>query len=146
MALLIYIGDVLLASKNIHEIATIKTYLHDHFTIKDLGKLNFFLSIQVARSAKGITLCQRKYAIDILLETNFLGCNPTAFPMEFKLKLTEHDSSKLLQDPASCRRLVGRLLYLTITRPDLAFSIQTLSHFMVNPTTKHFQAAQRVLR
>ncbi|XP_042958182.1 uncharacterized mitochondrial protein AtMg00810-like [Carya illinoinensis] len=100
----------------------------------------------MARSAKGISLCQRKYALDILQDSGFLGCKPIAFPMESTLKLSVNNSSPPLPDPALYRRLVGRLLYLTITRLDLSYSVQALSQFMAKPSTKHFQDAERVLR
>ncbi|RVX14614.1 putative mitochondrial protein [Vitis vinifera] len=80
------------------------------------------LGIEVARSAKGIVLSQRKYALDVLKDSGFSGFKPIGFPMESSLKLTANDSSPLLSDPASYRRLIGRLLYLTITRPDLAYA------------------------
>lgn len=66
MALFIYVDDVIIASDNLEEIAIVKKFLHDRFTIKDLGELKYFLGIEVARSAKGITLCQRKYTLDML--------------------------------------------------------------------------------
>lgn len=66
--------------------------------------------------------------------------------MESNLKLTTHDSSLPLTDLAAYKRLVGRLLYLKITRPNLAYSIQVLSQFMANPSTLHLQAVERVLR
>ncbi|KAF5472256.1 hypothetical protein F2P56_008991, partial [Juglans regia] len=146
IALLIYVDDVILASNNLADIVNIKRFLHDSFTIKDLGELKYFLGIEVARSTKGITLCQRKYALDILQDSGFSGCKPVAFPMESTLKLSANDSSPPLTNPAQYRRLVGRLLYLTITRPDLSYSVQALSQFMANPSSNHLQAAERVLR
>ncbi|KAF5477700.1 hypothetical protein F2P56_004317 [Juglans regia] len=146
IALLIYVDDVIVASTNLELISVVKDFLHKSFTIKDLGELKYFLGIEVARSAKGIALCQRKYALDILQDSGFSGCKLTAFPMESTLKLTANDSSDPLSDPASYRRLAGRLLYLTTTRPDLAYSVQTLSQFMANPSTSHLKATERVLR
>lgn len=127
MALLIFVDDVIIASNNLDDIAAIKKFLHDSFTIKDLGELKYFLGIEVARSAKGITLCQPKYALDILEDSGFSGCKHVAFPMEFTLKLSAADSSPSLSNPESYRRLVGHFLYLTITRPDLSYSVQALS-------------------
>lgn len=114
MALLIFVDDAILAVDNFHDIAIFKSYLYQSFALTDLGELKFFLGIEVARSSKGITLCQKKYAIDILTENGFCRCKPTTFPMESNLKLNNHDPSSLLTDPASYRRLVGPLLYLTI--------------------------------
>ncbi|KAF5481760.1 hypothetical protein F2P56_002388 [Juglans regia] len=117
----------------------------DQFTIKDLGLLKYFLGLEIARSKTGISLCQRKYALDILQDTGNLGSKPAAFPIESNLKLTA-DDPELYEDPLEYRRLVGRLLYLTITRPDLAYSVQMLSQFLAKPVVNHHKAAMRVLR
>ncbi|KAF5459135.1 hypothetical protein F2P56_023115 [Juglans regia] len=146
MALLIYVDDVIIASDNLIDVATMKKYLHDTFTIKDLGELKYFLGIEEARSSKGITPCQRKYALDILQDNGFSGCKPAAFPIKSTLKLSANYSFPPLSNPASYRRLVGCLLYLTITRLDLAYSVQALSQFMANPSNIHLQATERVLR
>jgi hypothetical protein len=146
IAVLIYVDDVLIASNTLTALNKVKQYLRTIFPIKDLGNLKYFLGIEVARSAKGIVLCQRKYALDILADSGFSGAKPVSFPMESTLKLSTHDASPSLSDPASYRRLIGRLLYLTLTRPDLSYAIQTLSQFMSNPHTIHMQAAERVLR
>lgn len=79
MALLIYVDDIILASNNFHDIFIVKSYLHDAFIIIDLSELKYFLGIEVAKSTKGITLCQHKYVMDILIESDFSGCKPTGF-------------------------------------------------------------------
>jgi hypothetical protein len=127
IVVLIYVDDVIIASNTFTAINKVKQYLRTTFPIKDLGKLKYFLSIEVARSSKGIVLYQRKYALDILADSGFSGAKPVSFPMESTLKLSAHDASPPLSDPASYRRLIGRLLYLTLTRPDLSYAIQTLS-------------------
>jgi hypothetical protein len=124
----------------------VKQFLRASFPVKDLGELKHFLGIEVARFAKGIVLCQRKYALDVLTNSGFSSAKPVSFPMDSTLKLTIDDPSRLLSDPASYRRLVSRLLYLTITRPDLSYAVQALSQFMSNPRAMHLQAAERVLR
>ena len=146
IALLIYVDDVIIASNDLKEMDVVKKFLHESFTIKDLGELKYFLGIEVARSAKGIMLSQRKYALDVLKDSGVSGSKPIGFPMESSLKLIANDSSPLLSDPASYRRLIGKLLYLTITRPDLAYAVQALSQFMSNLHSTHLQAAERVLR
>ncbi|XP_035546965.1 uncharacterized mitochondrial protein AtMg00810-like [Juglans regia] len=145
MAILVYVDDVLLASDDLEQIQLLKKFLHDQFTIKDLGPLKYFLGLEIARSKAGISLCQRKYILDILQDTGNIGSKPAAFPMESNLKLTANDP-ELYEDPSEYRRLVGRLLYLTITRPDLAYSVQVLSQFLAKPAVSHHQAAMRVLR
>ena len=69
--LLIYVDDVIIASNAFAEITAVKQFLHASILVKDLGELKYFLGIKVARSAKGIVLCQRKYALDVLTDNGF---------------------------------------------------------------------------
>ena len=87
----------------------------------------------------------KEYCLDLLKDSGMLGCKPSSTPMYSTLRL-HADSSGLLADPLPYRRLVGRLIYLTITRPDIAFATQQLSQFMSNPTKAHHNAAINVLR
>ena len=129
---LVYVDDFLIAGNDLTIITDLKTFLADRFKLKDLGTLKYFLGLEMARSPFGIFLSQRKYALDILADSGTLGSRPTSFPMKQHLKLTPEDGV-LLSDPSPYRRLVGRLIYLTITRPDISFSINILSQFMQAP-------------
>ncbi|CAH9051730.1 unnamed protein product [Cuscuta epithymum] len=142
---LIYVDDVLLVGNDVSHISTVKNYLDIKFSIKDLGKLKYFLGIEVARSPEGFVLSQRKYTLDILEECGFLASRPSSFPMEQNLKLCPDDDSPHV-DASSYRRLIGRLLYLTVTRPDIVYSVSQLSQFLHNPRQTHLDAASRVLR
>ena len=93
---------------------------------RELGPLKYFLGIEVARNEKGLFLCQRKYALEIVEECGLLGAKPIEFPMETNHKLALA-TGKLLSDPTQYRRLVGRLIYLTLTRPELSYSVHILS-------------------
>ncbi|KAL9225890.1 hypothetical protein vseg_001766 [Gypsophila vaccaria] len=143
--ILVYVDDLVIAGNNGAAIAKFKAYLGACFRMKDLGRLKYFLGIEVARSASGIFLCQRKYALDILAETGLMGSKPASTPMEENHKLALA-SDALMTDPARYRRLVGRLIYLTITRPELSYSVHILSQFMQNPTVTQWDAALRVVR
>jgi len=91
------------------------------------------MDIEVARSPHGLFLCQRKYALDILSESGMQGAKPASFPTEQNHRLSYEYGS-----PASRYRcLVGHLLYLTITRPNITYSVYILSQFMHDPRQGH---------
>ncbi|CAH9096755.1 unnamed protein product, partial [Cuscuta europaea] len=127
------------------EISVVKTYLNNKFTIKDIGTLKYILGIEITRSDKGINSCQRKYTLDILTDYGYLNSKPFNTPMDSKLKLSKTDGT-VLENPKTYRTLTRKLLYLTVTRPDIAYSIQILSQFLASPTDVHLRAAHRVLR
>ena len=122
-----------------------KRYLQNSFRTKDLGKLHYFLGIEVARSKEGISLSQRKYVLDILEETGLLRSKPVETSMDPNVKLYE-DQGELLSNPERYRRLVGKLNYLTITRPDISFAVSVLSQFMKDPRLPHWEAVIRIVR
>jgi hypothetical protein len=145
IALLVYVDDIVIASDNPAEVSKFIQLLNDRFKLKDLGQLKYFLGLEIARSELGISDCQRKYALEILKDNGMLASKPAKFPMKLNMKFSK-DSGKILDDPTSYRRLVGRLLYLTISRPDISFVVQVLSQFMDKPRVPHLEAANRVLR
>lgn len=102
--------------------------MQKEFKIKDLCPLKYFLGLEIARSANGISVCQRKYALDLLEETGLLACKPSVVHMDPKLQLAS-DSGTPLPNPTLYRELIGKLLYLTITRPDITFAVQNLVNF-----------------
>jgi hypothetical protein len=143
-ALLIYVDDILITGNDLETIAALKTFLHSQFRLKDLGDLKYFLGIEVSTSKRGIFICQRKYALEIIEDARLLGATPIDTPMEKTLKLS--DSSDLLKDPGKYRRLIGRLIYLTVSRPDITYAVHVLSRFMNQPRKMHWEAALRVVR
>ncbi|KAK8653946.1 hypothetical protein V6N13_127927 [Hibiscus sabdariffa] len=123
IALAVYVDDIVVTSPSEYAISNIKDFLHQTFQIKDLGNLKYFLGLEVARSSKGINLCQRKYILELLKESGFLEAKHVPTPIVPSKKLSKHEGIPL-QDITSYRRLIGKLLYLTNTRPDIAFAVQ----------------------
>ncbi|KAI5390563.1 hypothetical protein KIW84_075751 [Lathyrus oleraceus] len=99
----------------------------------------------VARNHEGIYLCQQKYVLEINEETGLLGAKLADFPMEQHHKLSLV-SGKPIEDPKPYRRLIGRLIYLSVTRSYLAYSVHILSQFMQQLCEEHLEAALRVVR
>ncbi|KZV54466.1 hypothetical protein F511_18951 [Dorcoceras hygrometricum] len=145
LVLLVYVDDIVIATNDEGAASELKLFLDNKFKLKDLGKLKYFLGIEVARSSRGISICQRNYAMNLLTEAGLLGCKPRSTPMDANIKLTQDDGD-MLPDPSSYRRLIGRLLYLTVTRPDLAFAVNRLSQYVSKPRIPHIEAALNILR
>jgi hypothetical protein len=143
--LLVYVDDIILTGDDTPGITHVKQSLGKVFDVKDLGVLKYFLGIEVARSRHGISLSQRKYTLDLLQETGILGCRPASTPMDPNLKLSV-ESGELISNPSMYQRLVGRLIYLTNTRPDLTFAVSVVSQFMHAPRISHLDAVYHILR
>ncbi|XP_019455167.1 PREDICTED: uncharacterized protein LOC109356296 [Lupinus angustifolius] len=133
------------ARDNLDEIDSVKSLLDKKFSIKDLGTLKYFLGIEVAMSKDGISLCQRKYTLDMFQESSLLAGKSSSTHMDINAKL-HSASGKSYSEETSYRRLIGKLVYLTHTRPDISFFVGHLSQFLSAPTIDHFKAATRVLK
>ena len=149
IALLVYVDDIILTGNSEIEISKVKEFLKSKFRIKDLGVLKFFLGIEIVKCKSGVCLCQRKYVLELLHEYGMIGCKPALTPFD----LTTTVSNKgidgkdcVLKDFTGYQKLIGKLIYLTITRPDISFAIQTLSQFMHSPRKSHVKLAMSVLR
>ena len=105
--------------------------------------LRYFLGVEVMRSKHEIFLSQRKYALDLLFETGKLGAKSCSSSMALGIHLTRED--ELFEDPERYRRLVGKLNYLTVTRPDIAHSVSVVSHYMSSPTVDNWAVVEHIL-
>ena len=127
--LIVYVDDIVITGSDQDDIQKLKQHLFNHFQTKDLGKLKYFLGIEIAQSKFGVVMSQRKYVLDILEETGMLKCKPGDTFMDPNVKLVPGQGEPL-QDPRRYRRLVGRLNYLTITRSDISFPVSVVSQFL----------------
>ncbi|XP_048503120.1 uncharacterized mitochondrial protein AtMg00810-like [Beta vulgaris subsp. vulgaris] len=141
----VYVDDIILTWPNFALIVSLKQHLHQVFSIKDLGALSFFLGIEVSRLSSRIILSQRKFTKELLSYCSLDLSKTAKIPLPLNLKLLAEDGD-FYHDPSQYRCLVGKLNFLTHTRPDLSFAVQTLSQFLHAPKTHHFQALHHLLR
>ncbi|GJS69702.1 ribonuclease H-like domain-containing protein [Tanacetum coccineum] len=146
--LLVYVDDIVVTRNNLNEIEKFKQFLKSKFQIKDLGKLNYFLGIKVLDNKYGICLSQMKYCLEILHEFGLLAAKhvDTPLPENATLNHNESDYDHLLVHVSNYQRLIGKIIYLTNTRPDIAYVVHCLSQYMHSPLNSHLDAALRVLR
>jgi hypothetical protein len=142
--LTVYVDDMIITGDDTLEISRLKENLSKEFEVKDLGQLRYFLGIEIARSPRGIVLSQRKYVLDLLDETGMLGCRPSFTPIEQNHKICAEYGDPV--DKGRYQRLVGRLIYLCHTRPDITYAVSIVSRYMHDPRSGHLDAVYRILR
>lgn len=108
VAVLVYVDDVIIVANDDEEVSTLKTDLQKAFKLRDLGSLQYFLGLEIARSAKRISVCQRKYMLELLEETRLLACKPFSIPMDPNVKLILDSNEPVIDD---------QQLYKPITPP-----------------------------
>jgi hypothetical protein len=127
--IVIYVNDLIITRDSDANIFDLKKVLKQKFEMKDLGELHYFFGIEVIQSPKGIWLLQRQYALNKLSKYGMTGCKPISIPLEKNVKLSV-DEGDLVEDTTMYKRIVGSLIYMTITRPDLSYVIRVVSQFM----------------
>ena len=127
--LLVYVDDMVICGNCETEIEHFKSFLQNKFKIKDLGELKYFLGIEVLKDSNGICLNKRKYCLELLHDYGLLACRPvlTPLPENIVLNHKETDDDKLLKNITSYQKLIGKLIYLTMTRTDIAYVVHCLS-------------------
>jgi hypothetical protein len=147
MYMLIYVDDIILVSSSTEAITTLMKDLKECFALKDLGDLHYFLGIEVRKVHNGLVMSQEKYARELLQRTNMSLCKPASTPLAMNMKLSAYIGDPLKTEDSTCyRSIVGALQYLTITRPDLAYSVNKVCQYLHAPTTEHWTAVKRILR
>eukprot|EP00253_Pinus_taeda_P014380 PITA_14380 len=141
----VYVDDLIITGSSAHLIHGIKQDLCSTFDMTDLGLLQYCVGVEVWQTENNIFLSQSKYAKILVDRFRMQDCKLATTPMEPGLKLSTQSSSPLV-DETLFRQLVGSLIYLTATRPDINFAVSYISRFMSAPEADHWIAAKRVLR
>jgi hypothetical protein len=142
--LLLYVDDLFLIGEE-KLIIDCKKKLAAEFEMEDLGLMHYLLGLEVWQSLEKIFLNQGKYAVEILKRFDMLECKAMNTPMETKLKLLVDTSSELV-DATLYRQIIGSLMYLTNTRPDICFAVNTFSQYLVELKRVHLVVAKHVMR
>nr|GEW91104.1 copia-type polyprotein [Tanacetum cinerariifolium] len=140
----IYVDDLLFTGNDEQLLNEFKESMKCEFEMSDLGKMRYFMGIDVLQTAAGIHVSQYKYAIEILSRFKMSDCNAVMNPIVPGCKLKSEEGE--LVDETLFKSLVGSLMYITTTRPDIQFIVSYISRFMSKPTDSHLVAAKRVLR
>ena len=141
----VYVDDLIITGSNTEEIEGFKTSMKTKFEMTDFGLLNSYLGIEVIQKETEIKMCQSSYALKVLDEFSMKECNSAKTPMECRLRLNKEGEGEEVESTIY-RKLIGYLRYLTLTCPDLIFSVSYLSRFMSKPYSNHMAAAKRILR
>ena len=141
----IYVDDLIYTSEDEGMMTEFKKSMMKAFDMTDLGKMRFFLGIEVLQKPTGIFICQRRYANDVLKRFGMSECKPVSSPIVSGFKIGR-DVNGVAVDDTFYKQIVGSLMYLTATRPDIMFSVSLISRYMSKPTELHLQAAKRILR
>lgn len=145
LVIAVYVDDILVTETKVSNINKFKQQMGKEFEISDLGKLSYYLGIEVIQDKDHIILKQAVYALMLLEKAGMSECNPAKYPMEVKVQIDRDDKGKPFNS-TEFKSLVGGLRYLVHTRPDIAFSVGIVSRFMERPTNLHLGAVKRILR
>ncbi|GJS99694.1 retrovirus-related pol polyprotein from transposon TNT 1-94 [Tanacetum coccineum] len=141
----IYVDDIIFAASTPELCDLFSKIMCSKFKMSMMGKISFFLGLQISQSPRGIFINQSKYALESLKKYGFDSCDPVDTPMVEKSKLDEDKEGKAV-DPSHYRGMIGTLLYLTASRPDLQFAICMCARYQARPTKKHLNAVKRIFR
>jgi hypothetical protein len=144
---LVYMDDIIVVSSSPRATTDLLKALDNDFALKDLGELHFFLGIEVTKNAAGLLLSQGKFAEDLLKRAGMTACKPINTSLSTSEKRSMHEGTLLEpNDATSYHSLVGGLQYLTLTKPDIAFSMNKVCQYLHAPTEQHLVAVKGILR
>ncbi|GJY03171.1 retrovirus-related pol polyprotein from transposon TNT 1-94 [Tanacetum coccineum] len=141
----IYVDDIIFASTDHNACNIFSKEMSSKFQMSMMGQMSFFLGLQVSQSPRGIFINQAKYALETLKKYGMDLSDPVDTPMVDRLKLDE-DLMGIPVDQTRFRGMVGSLMYLTASRPDLVFAVCMCARYQAKPTKKHLEAIKRIFR
>ncbi|GJR04886.1 retrovirus-related pol polyprotein from transposon TNT 1-94 [Tanacetum coccineum] len=141
----IYVDDIIFASTDPKDCDRFSNEMSSKFQMSMMGQISFFLGLQISQNPRGIFINQAKYANEILKKFDLHKSDPVDTPMVERTKLDE-DLSGIPVDQTKYRSMIGSLMYLTASRPDLVFAVCMCARYQSRPTKKHLEAVKRVFR
>ncbi|KAJ9567612.1 hypothetical protein OSB04_003578 [Centaurea solstitialis] len=141
----IYVDDIIFGSTKEEMCKEFEDLMHKRFKMSSMGELTFFLGLQVKQKEDGILINQSKYVKDMLTKFGFLDAKSASTPMETHRQLTADVEGEEV-DVHQYRSMIGSLMYLTASRPDIMFVVCVCARFQVRPKDSHLQAVKRIFR
>lgn len=141
----LYVDDLIFTGNDKVLCDDFKNSMMLEFEMSDLGKMKHFLGVEVKQSPEGIFICQRRYAREVLTRFGMDESNSVKNPIVPGMKLHKDETGAKV-DETVFKQMVGSLMYLTVTRPDLMYSVCLISRFMTSPRESHWLVVKRILR
>ncbi|GJT72928.1 putative ribonuclease H-like domain-containing protein [Tanacetum coccineum] len=145
MLVQVYVDDIIFGSTNKSWCDEFEALMQSRFQMSSMGELTFFLGLQVKQNKEGIFISQDKYVAEILKKFDLVNVKAAITPMETKLPLTK-DEEAFDVDVHLYRSMIGSLMYLTASRPDIMYAVCVCSRFQVTPKTSHLNAVKRIFK
>lgn len=141
----VYVDDLIYTGNDETMFERVKHSMKQEFDMSDLGRMKYFLGVEVVQGSEGILINQRKYANEVLERFGMEQCNPVKNPVVPGFQHGKDEASTSV-DATAYKQMLGSLMYLNATRPDLAYVLSLIIRFMERPTKLHQQAIKRVMR
>ena len=143
--LLLYVDDMIITGDDLSGIQELNDFLSQQFEMKDLGHLSYFLGLEITHSIDELYITQAKYAFELLSRAELTNSKIVNTPVELNAHLTP-SRRKPLSNPSLYKRLVGSLVYFTVTCPDISYTVYQVSQYLSAPRLTHYTVVLHILR
>ncbi|GKC28455.1 putative ribonuclease H-like domain-containing protein, partial [Tanacetum coccineum] len=141
----VYVDDIIFGSTKKSLCTEFEKMMHKKFQMSSMGELTFFLGLQVKQKEDGVFISQDKYVTEILKKFGFTDVKTASTPMETQKPLLKDEDGEEV-DVHLYRSMIGSLMYLTSSRPDIMFAVCACARYQVNPKVSHLHAVKRIFR